>query len=162
MPLPTPAPLSIKTSCPAAVRVLTPPGTSPTRYSLSLISFTVPIFIGLVRGGRAQVRVFGSGRGGAGVRARFQAVFWLRRLRLRHLARASERRSLGDHDRAGSDVAEYLARGGDLDFLRPLAVAADRTAHRENLGLDARLNVAAFAHDDASAVDFTFDSSLDE
>src|SRR5579864_4746974 len=43
MPMPAPAPDSIKTWCPAVVSSRTPAGTRPTRYSWTLISFGTPI-----------------------------------------------------------------------------------------------------------------------
>src|SRR5262245_41548114 len=46
MPEPRPAPPSTSTWCPESTRALTPPGTSPTRYSWSLISRTVPTSMG--------------------------------------------------------------------------------------------------------------------
>jgi hypothetical protein len=42
-PLPTPAPPSTKTVCPAAVSCLIPAGVAPTRYSFALISLGTPI-----------------------------------------------------------------------------------------------------------------------
>src|SRR3954471_9750296 len=46
-PLPSPAPFSIMTLCPAPTSASAPAGTSATRFSLVLISFGTPIFIEL-------------------------------------------------------------------------------------------------------------------
>src|SRR5688572_10470560 len=47
-PLPSPAPCSTVTLCPAAIIASAPAGTSATRFSLTLISFGTPIFMSAI------------------------------------------------------------------------------------------------------------------
>ncbi len=55
IPLPTPAPDSTSTLCPARVNSSTPLGVMATRYSSDLISFGTPTIMGNLAG-RAQCR----------------------------------------------------------------------------------------------------------